>query len=186
MHPGTRLRLQRSPCNDCSIYYSHKLDNYWNDCSKSLRKLLTPSTDKFPIIAHLVTTMFVSGKIAFSHAPSLLKSSARPCNENARLDNRMSHTMALLYNKLIKMVLFELIYIFNKNLVSQSCSFEARFKLLTECVILYLVKEVNWLVPPRLRHLKLHFVGTIPINSICEWEYQVHSCGKDDKFIRRE
>ena len=39
---------------------------------------LTPSTVKLPIIAHLVTTMFVSGNIAFSHAPSLLNSSVRP------------------------------------------------------------------------------------------------------------
>lgn len=42
--------------------------------------LLTPSADKFPIIAHLVTTILVSGKIALSHAPSLLNSSARPCH----------------------------------------------------------------------------------------------------------
>lgn len=41
--------------------------------------LLTPSMLKFPIIAHLVETMLVSGKIALSHAPSLPNSSARPC-----------------------------------------------------------------------------------------------------------
>lgn len=44
-----------------------------------MKKFRTPSTDKLPIIAHLVTTKLASGKIALSHAPSLLNSSARPC-----------------------------------------------------------------------------------------------------------
>lgn len=40
--------------------------------------VLTPWVDKLPIIAHLVMTMFVSGNIARSQAPSLLSSSANP------------------------------------------------------------------------------------------------------------
>lgn len=40
---------------------------------------LTPSTVKFPIRVHLSMTMFVSGNIAWSHAPSLFNSSAKPC-----------------------------------------------------------------------------------------------------------
>lgn len=50
--------------------------------------------DRLPIIAHRVTIMFESGKIALSQAPSLLNSSARPCKNNAReihiiIENRM-------------------------------------------------------------------------------------------------
>ena len=147
----------------------------------TLKILLTPSTVKFPIMSHLVTTISVSGKIAFSHAPSLLNSSARPRNKNTRLIFSMSHT-ELLYNNLLNMILFELIYAFNKNLIiSYSYCFEASsstFKHLRERILLYPVKEVKWFVPPSLGDLKLHFVRTIPINSICEWEDQVLSCGK--------
>lgn len=97
----------------------------------TLKILLTPSTVKFPIISHLVTTICVSGKIAFSHAPSLLISCARPCNKNTRLIFSMSHT-ELLYNNLLNMILFELIYAFNKNLViSYSYCFEANVSYYT-------------------------------------------------------
>lgn len=46
---------------------------------------LTPSSVRLPIRAHLSMTIFVSGNIALSHAPSLLNSSARPCLKPMRL-----------------------------------------------------------------------------------------------------
>lgn len=48
---------------------------------------LTPSSVRFPIRAHLSTTTFVSGNMAFSHAPSLLNSSARPWIANTKVVN---------------------------------------------------------------------------------------------------
>lgn len=46
------------------------------------RVMLTPSFDKLPTIAHLDMTVVVSGNIAFSHAPSLPSSSAKPYHKN--------------------------------------------------------------------------------------------------------
>lgn len=46
--------------------------------TESEEDLLTPSIVKLPTIAQVVIIVFASGKIALSHAPSLLNSSARP------------------------------------------------------------------------------------------------------------
>jgi len=85
MHPETRSRSQRSPCKKVSfVKLKVNLSYFKKNGSKETEtdetmSTLTPSMDKLPIIAHLVTMISVSGKIAFSHAPSLLNSSARPC-----------------------------------------------------------------------------------------------------------
>lgn len=55
---------------------------------------------------------------------------------------------------------------------------QVRVRLQTKGVFHYLIEKGNWFVLPRLPNLKLHFIGAIPLISVCEREDQIYSCKK--------
>lgn len=116
-----------------NLLYS-QLENLWNDCLKSLWKFYLPLLLSSFRSYHILWQQFLCLERLLSHMHLLYSTLVLGPAIRTQLIFSMSHT-ELLYNNLLNMILFELIYTFNKDLViSYSYCFEASsstFKHLT-------------------------------------------------------